>query len=810
MLAALINRGPYAADSGSVETFTIPAATDRDRGSASFSYQVSLITGSSTVALPSWIISNQASRQVTVAASGRVAGDHVIVVKVSDGGTNPGPLVSVPQDFTLSIVASGVPSFAGSDTTFELPENSGADTVVGMVAATDADDTNTSDAYPAYAITGTDAAAFEIDAASGVISVKSGSSPDFDFESAKKSYGFEATATDAGGNVGRTTVSVNLTNVNEAPAFAAAAITRSLAENAGTAETTDVDTLVGAPVVATDEDAGDGEAEVGYVLEPAVDEFEIDDAGQIKVKAATNFNHEVKGSYTVTVKASDNENAESLPKEVVISITNINEAPVMPEIANQGPYGASGDTTARTFTVGPADDVDVPADTITYAASIKNSTGLPAGVTFNTASAEFTLAAGARAAGEHVIEVTPIGTNAVLLPGTATGATVEFTLSIIDYIAGATVTIEVAEVSGHNETRAGAVSLGVVALSAPITGVSWSLRGSSSALAVARSSTSPNSEAVIRTAGTSLTRHVFDYENSELFARITLVASAGDIEYAQIVDVVLTDVDESLTIPAIANQSSTAGVGGTISLPAAANPAGIAVAYSVREDLPSWLSFTAASRELVVDRSARAGNSHTVIYRVAETSNTVNFDEETFLVNIVAPNTGDIVLATAGLTPLTRVDGRPNESSTTEISVHLSNAPDSRNVTLTLVNGSGLIDISPDALVFTPANYNNPQPVTVSVLMTTTFGSSDQQVTASVHNAADSDQNYIFATPETFKVDRDYVNRVAAIEASVPRLIVLAQAILGSGGAYRDRDRHRRRWDFLLDDQRRCIHLRPV
>ena len=115
VLAELANRGPYVTVGDStVRIFTIPAATDRDRDEGTdFSYQVSLVTGGSTVALPGWITFNQASRQVSVAASGRVAGDHVIVVKVSDGGTNPGPLVSAPQDFTLFIIGVGQPDFRG-------------------------------------------------------------------------------------------------------------------------------------------------------------------------------------------------------------------------------------------------------------------------------------------------------------------------------------------------------------------------------------------------------------------------------------------------------------------------------------------------------------------------------------------------------------------------------------------------------------------------------------------------------------------------------------------------------------------------
>ena len=284
-----------------------------------------------------------------------------------------------------------------------------------------------------------------------------------------------------------------------------------------------------------------------------------------------------------------------------------------------------------------------------------------------------------------------------------------------------------------------------------------------------------------------MTRHVFDYETntnpSELFARITLVASAGEIEYAQIVDVVLTNVDEVLAIDPVSAQSAVAGVGGTITLAAATNPAGVAVTYSVVQAAddsalpdPGWLSFDAASRELVVDPSASPGDSLMVKYRVEETGNSANSAEQTFLVNVVAPSTGGIVLATVGLTPLTRVDGKPSESTTTEdFGTPFQRAglrqrhPDAcKRIRPDRAS-------SPDMLVFTPSNHSNPQPVTVSVLMTTTFGSSDQLVTVSVHNAASSDANYIFATPESFKVDRDYVNRLPVLDEAVPRLIVLAK-----------------------------------
>ena len=109
----------------------------------------------------------------------------------------------------------------GATTTRTLPENSGAgvNVVGGVVAATDSDsDTLT------YSLTGTDAARFEIDS-NGQIKVKTGSTHTFNFESTKKSYSVTVNvrdSKDAAGNADTViddtiAVTINLTNVNEAP-----------------------------------------------------------------------------------------------------------------------------------------------------------------------------------------------------------------------------------------------------------------------------------------------------------------------------------------------------------------------------------------------------------------------------------------------------------------------------------------------------------------------------------------------------------------------------------------------------------------
>ena len=431
-------------------------------------------------------------------------------------------------------------------------------------------------------------------------------------------------------------------------------------------------------------------------------------------------------NYDLTLVNGSGPGARTTTSSVLFQLENRNDVPTLVSpCVDQGPYSASGDQSARTFSL-PAtidEDVNPPDRRIFY--SIDSSL-LPAGVTFRGSTGVFTLAAGDRAAGEASLPVNIVGTNRTWAPATALqlgGCT--FTLRIVDYIPGATVTLEVAEQIGHGATRAGGVSLGVINLSEALSGVSWSLRGTSSRLAVSTSTTSADTEAVISTFGTSSDSHPFDYDTlgaDRLFGRITVVASAGEVEYAQIVDVVLTDVDESLTIPAIASQSAVAGEGRTIQLPEAANPSALAVTYAATQPddsaLPAWLTYTTATRQLAVAATTSVGTSQMVKYKVHESANSANSDEVTFPVNVISPNTGTIVVNSAGLQPLTRVDGKPGESTTTDISVHLAGAPASRSVVLTLLTGSGLIGFSPDSLEFTPSNHSTPQPVRISVLMT--------------------------------------------------------------------------------------------
>ena len=106
-----------------------------------------------------------------------------------------------------------------------------------------------------------------------------------------------------------------VTPTNNAPEFAAAEDgARSVAENTAAGEN------IGAPIMATDADAGDT---LTHTLGGAdMASFDIDGAtGQLMTKAALDF--ETKASYTVTVTASDGNTADDATITVTITVTDV-------------------------------------------------------------------------------------------------------------------------------------------------------------------------------------------------------------------------------------------------------------------------------------------------------------------------------------------------------------------------------------------------------------------------------------------------------------------------------------------------------
>ena len=250
---------------------------------------------------------------------------------------------------TINVIdVNEAPAFASVRTWVEMAENTAAGTAIGLpVAATDPD---AGDSLTYSLGSTTDNAHFAIDSSTGQLKTKG----TLDYET-DDSYRLTVTATDGDGLSASIRVTMFVTNVNEAPAFASASATVDVAEN------TAAGASIGLPVAATDPDAGDS---LTYSLGSAKDDdhFAIySRTGQLQTKGALDY--ETYDSYSVTVTATDD---SGLSASIVVTITvaDVNElmsrsatpeesAPATAPAAADGPplirWEADGQADADTY-----------------------------------------------------------------------------------------------------------------------------------------------------------------------------------------------------------------------------------------------------------------------------------------------------------------------------------------------------------------------------------------------------------------------------------------------------------------------------
>ncbi len=236
----------------------------------------------------------------------------------------------------------------GDSTARSVAENTGSGVNIGTpVSATDADGDTLE-----YTLSGTDAASFDIDSITGQLRTKAA----LDYET-KDTYSVIITASDS--KLSDTiTVTINVTNVDEnrPPVFLSESTTRSVAENTSSGMD------IGSAVSANDPDGDD----LTYTLSGTdATSFDIDeDTGQLKTKAALDY--ETKRSYAVTITAKDEDNlSDSI--NVTINVTNVDE--------NRAPVFTEGSSTTRSVAentgsgvnIGtPVSATDDDQDTLTY------------------------------------------------------------------------------------------------------------------------------------------------------------------------------------------------------------------------------------------------------------------------------------------------------------------------------------------------------------------------------------------------------------------------------------------------------------
>ena len=280
---------------------------------------------------------------------------------------NGGECLPVDEGATEEIIANRAPSFSGRDKTFSVREDTEAREEIGSpVTATDPDEDDTLE----YSLTGTDAASFDIDPSTGQILTDGA----LDYET-KQTYHLAVSVSDGMNIYGDSDmteddsidVTINVTNVNEAPEFDANAPT-----DLNVMENTPAGENIGDPITATDPENG--------TLTYSLDDddgaaFEIDANGQIQTKEP--LDHETKGSYSLTVTASDDNGGEST-HQVTITVTEANDPPAFTDENDQSltstTRSVAENTEAGQPVGAPVAATDEESDTLTYSLDTTGAT----------------------------------------------------------------------------------------------------------------------------------------------------------------------------------------------------------------------------------------------------------------------------------------------------------------------------------------------------------------------------------------------------------------------------------------------------
>lgn len=270
-----------------------------------------------------------------------------IGIQVTDDGSNT-------DTATLNITVNDVnesPSI--NNDTFNVPEGAGNGDVVGNVDASDPEGDSLT-----YTITNSPCDnVFTIDN-SGQITVADNSQLDHE---TTPSYSCTVEVKDTADNPDTATITINVTDVNEAPTINDQTFT--LDENAP--DGSNVNT-----VAASDPDADDADnltfAIINQVPEAA---FDINNSsGLIEVSNSSQLDFETNPTFTVTVRVTDSggPGGATLSDEadITISLTDVNEAPTIPGGQTLSVPENSGNGTAVTPTV-TASDQDA-GDTLTF------------------------------------------------------------------------------------------------------------------------------------------------------------------------------------------------------------------------------------------------------------------------------------------------------------------------------------------------------------------------------------------------------------------------------------------------------------
>ena len=330
----------------------------------------------------------KAAAEAEVASAGSGSIDFTDATKVETAAAN-----KAPTDIALSKTA--------------IAEDASS-LVIGTLTTTDSDQTSgVIHTYKIAELSGTDYAAFSINAATGELSFKA--QPDFE---TKSNYSITILSTDEGGKTFSKSFTISVTNANDAPTVANAISDQTIAEDSALS-------FQFASDVFSDVDAGDSLTYAATLADGSTLPSWLSFDASSRTFSGTPSNGDV-GAIDVKVTATDGSSAPATDT-FTLTVTNTNDAPT---VANAISDQTIAEDSALSFQF--ASDVfsDVDAgDSLTYAATLADGSTLPSWLSFDASSRTFS---GTPSNGD----VGAIDVKVTATDGSSAPATDTFTLTV--------------------------------------------------------------------------------------------------------------------------------------------------------------------------------------------------------------------------------------------------------------------------------------------------------------------------------------------------------------------------------------------
>lgn len=617
------------------------SASDPDASAPNNTLTFSITSGNTGSAF----VINSSTGQITVnnpaALNPNIVPQFTLQIRVADGGN---PSLVTTQTVTVNVTAANQAPSIPAGQVFSVVENTSANTAIGTVVATDPDTTAPNKTLT-YSITGGNTnSAFAINSSTGQLTVNTASAVDFE---TTPQFTLQIQVAD-GGNPSLTAtqnVTVNVTNVNEAPVVAAG---QSFSVNEHAANSTVVGT-----VVATDPDLTAPNKTLTYSIVSGNTNtaFAINaSTGQITVANSSALSFTVASSFSLSVKAADGGNPSlSSTQTVTISLVDANETPSIAA----GQSFTIADNVGSNFVVGTVlatdPDATAPNKTLAYsivsgntgnAFTINSTTGqitvLTPGALNSTTTPQYSLQVQVADGGNPSLTATQIVTINVIAPNRAPTIPAGQNFSIPENSTASTVVGNV--VANDPDTVA------------PNNSLFYSIIGGNTNNAFAINTLSGQI--------TVISPAALNYELTQTFSLQVRVTDGGNpsLSATQIVTIHVTDVNETPAIPlnqvfSIAENSATGTTVGTVQAadPDIVQPNNVLTYSILSGNTNNAFAINSATGQLTVNNSSALnfanGSSFSLQVRVADGGAVPLTATQTVTVNLIDINEGPSITA---------------------------------------------------------------------------------------------------------------------------------------------------------------------